>query len=43
MLMHANKREDIESASAVGKIVAIGGMKNVTAMISTKTLHHSEF
>ena len=29
MLMHANKREDIESASA-GEIVAIGGMKNVT-------------
>jgi elongation factor G len=29
MLMHANKREDVESASA-GEIVAIGGMKNVT-------------
>jgi elongation factor G len=29
MLMHANKREDIESAGA-GEIVAIGGMKNVT-------------
>ncbi len=29
MLMHANKREDLESASA-GEIVAIGGMKNVT-------------
>ncbi|MBX3243913.1 MAG: elongation factor G [Acidobacteria bacterium] len=29
MLMHANKREDVEEASA-GEIVAIGGMKNVT-------------
>ncbi len=29
MLMHANKREDIDSAAA-GEIVAIGGMKNVT-------------
>jgi elongation factor G len=29
MLMHANKREDVESASA-GEIVAIGGMKSVT-------------
>ena len=29
MLMHANKREDVESATA-GEIVAIGGMKNVT-------------
>ncbi|MBX3283049.1 MAG: elongation factor G [Acidobacteria bacterium] len=29
MLMHANKREDVESAAA-GEIVAIGGMKNVT-------------
>ena len=29
MRIHANKREDIESASA-GEIVAIGGMKNVT-------------
>jgi len=29
MLMHANKREDLETASA-GEIVAIGGMKNVT-------------
>jgi elongation factor G len=29
MLMHANKREDVESASA-GEIIAIGGMKNVT-------------
>ena len=29
MLMHANKREDVDSASA-GEIVAIGGMKNVT-------------
>ena len=27
MLMHANKREDVETASA-GEIVAIGGMKN---------------
>jgi len=29
MLMHANKREDIQEASA-GEIVAIGGMKSVT-------------
>ncbi len=29
MLMHANKREDVESAAA-GEIIAIGGMKNVT-------------
>ena len=29
MLMHANKREDVETATA-GEIVAIGGMKNVT-------------
>ncbi len=29
MLMHANKREDVESATA-GEIIAIGGMKNVT-------------
>src|SRR5687768_7809444 len=29
MLMHANKREDVETAGA-GEIVAIGGMKNVT-------------
>src|SRR5881392_372910 len=29
MMMHANKREDVESASA-GEIVAIGGMKNTT-------------
>ena len=29
MLMHANKREDVETAIA-GEIVAIGGMKNVT-------------
>ncbi|HRI04856.1 MAG TPA: elongation factor G [Pyrinomonadaceae bacterium] len=29
MLMHANKREDVETASA-GEIVAIGGMKNTT-------------
>src|SRR4051794_650466 len=29
MMMHANKREDVEKATA-GKIVAIGGMKNVT-------------
>ena len=29
MLMHANKREDVERASA-GEIVAIGGMKNTT-------------
>jgi elongation factor G len=29
MQMHANKREDVEDASA-GEIIAIGGMKNVT-------------
>lgn len=29
MLMHANKREDVDSAGA-GEIVAIGGMKSVT-------------
>jgi len=29
MLMHANKREDVETAGA-GEIVAIGGMKSVT-------------
>src|SRR4051794_323939 len=29
MMMHANKREDVEKAMA-GEIVAIGGMKNVT-------------
>jgi elongation factor G len=29
MLMHANKREDVETATA-GEIIAIGGMKNVT-------------
>jgi elongation factor G len=29
MMMHANKREDVETATA-GEIVAIGGMKNVT-------------
>ena len=29
MLMHANKREDVETATA-GEIVAIGGMKSVT-------------
>ncbi|MCD9188194.1 MAG: elongation factor G [Pyrinomonadaceae bacterium] len=40
MLMHANKREDVESASA-GEIVAIGGMKNVTTgdTISDESKH----
>src|SRR5258708_17594024 len=33
MLMHANKREDVETATA-GEIVAIGGMKNVTTGVS---------
>ena len=28
MMMHANKREDVDKATA-GEIVAIGGMKNV--------------
>ncbi|HEX2640489.1 MAG TPA: elongation factor G, partial [Pyrinomonadaceae bacterium] len=40
MLMHANKREDVETASA-GEIVAIGGMKNVTTgdTISDESKH----
>lgn len=40
MLMHANKREDVDSASA-GEIVAIGGMKNVTTgdTISDESKH----
>jgi len=40
MLMHANKREDVDMASA-GEIVAIGGMKNVTTgdTISDETNH----